>query len=390
MKHRTLLLLGLLVTGCAAEAPQRAPQVASSGGSEQPARPDPAAPKPPPQKPAPEPEENPPPLLKDRSAESDYALSPFAARFLMAETYAREGKRAAAAVVLSGVKAKLDDSAVRERHYINLKIAECWGGPGPQRDASRAEALIRAVEEASTQDARLLADAAMARCLCSLGAENLDQAEADMLSSLGHYERAEAHARYVEAARFALRAFVKAEQYQRALRFARLGYSRAREVDDPAGLALMALDSALLCFRADSRQTAIEYLDEAYGASVKAGNAWLRNTVIAAAVTHHFQQEQWQDAARWGDRLRDETWGKLPTLEASALDPMSYARLLAFSALAAHHARHGSLARRRELLNAAHQALDKAIDPESEEAPQAELAGLLEKVQSALLQLGER
>ncbi|KAA0218407.1 hypothetical protein EDM80_00495 [bacterium] len=387
MKRLALIILAVLLTGCAAETPQRGLDVAGSGSGEQPARPEPAAPKPPAREP--EPEESPPPLLKDRSAETDYALSSHAARFLLAETYAREGKRAAAAVVLSGVKSKLPDSALRERHYINLKIAECWGGPGPERDPERAQALIVSVEQACAQDARLLADAAMARCVCSLGAENPDQAEADLLSALGHYEMAQAHARYVEAARFALRAFIKAEMFQRALRFARLGYSRAREVDDPTGLALMALDSALLCFRADSGQTALEYLDEAYAASVKTGNAWLRNTIIAAAVAHHFRQERWPEAARWGDCLRDGTWGRLPTLESSALDNVSYARLLACYALAAHHARQGTTSRRRESLEAARQILEGVMDPESGDSSQAELASLLEKVQSALLQLGD-
>jgi len=326
--------------------------------------------------------------LQDQSAETDYALSDFASRFEMADDYARSGKRAAGAVVLSGIKLKLAENAKRERLFVDLKIAEVWGGDGDARESDKAREMIRQVQRSAPDDARLLADASLALCVVALADGDLHGAHAHAHEALTHYEKAQAHRRFVEACRFSLRRFLAHNDAKVASDFAARGYARVCEIEAPSTRCLMALDCALLSFKAGADQAAGPYLEDAFAAGRKANDRWLCNSVVAAAVREFWAKGNAVAVVTWGDRLRDDTYGLLPTQAASTLDGVTYAQTLAWYALAQFKESPGAK-RTEQSLKAAKDGLDQALEQASslEAGDEALLKDLSEKVENALLKI---
>lgn len=354
---------------------------------------------PPPANPAPEavkpqavetPKPEPAPVKIDRSAETDYDLRAYATRIAKADEYALEGKRTAGAFVLSGIKLRLDESAKRERLFLDLKLAELWGGPsfdgGEARNEQKALALIQDVEAVSAADARLLADAQVARAVVALGAENLARVESAFLAAMTQYEAAGAFVRSIDAARQALRVFFKREDDQRALRFARLGYQAAQDLDKPGALCLVSLDCAMLSFRAGAADAAAHYLEDAYAAALKTENLRYVNAVIAQAVLEFWGQRDFVQAARWGDALRQD--GEFPEQAASGLAPYEYARTLCLYALALNESAPDSTRLQPALKAASEAALGLLKSEGLPEPERKEIGSLSEKVNSALLKTG--
>lgn len=375
MRTAPAIVLVLLLAGCASS---------------------PAPVEPKPEKPTventnPDPKPEPAPATKiDRSTETDYDLAAFASRIAKADEYAIEGKRTAGAFVLSGIKLRLDEGKQRERLFLDLKLAELWGGTGVDsgeaRNEEKALELIKAVESAASLDSRLLADAQVARAVVALGAENVPRAESAFLAAMTQYDKAGAYVRSIDAARYALRIFYKRNDDQRALRFARLGYLTAQDLDKPGALCLVALDCAMLSFRTQSKSQAVDYLNDAYAAALKTDNLRFINAVIAQAVLELSGIGEFGEAARWGEAMRQD--GELPDQSMSGLAPFEYARTLCLYALSLNESDAAS-ARLAPSLKLAHEAAQAALKAEGlGEFERKELEGLSEKVHSALLKTG--
>lgn len=327
-------------------------------------------------------------LLQDQSAETDYALSDFASRFEMADDYARSGKRAAGAVVLSGIKLKLAENAKRERLFVDLKIAEVWGCDGEAREDEKAREMIRQVQRSAPDDARLLADASLALCVVALADGDLQGAQTHALDALTQYEKAHAHRRFVEACRFSLRRFLAHNDTKVASDFAIRGYARVCEIESPSTRCLMALDCALLSFKTGAAKAAGPYLEDAFACGRKANDRWLCNSVIAAAVREFWALGDTVAVVTWGDRLRDDTYGLLPTQPASSLDGVTFAKTIAWYALSQFKESAGA-ERTAQSLKAAKDNLDLVFEKASllETGDEALLKDLSEKVENALLKI---
>ncbi len=368
----SLVALSLLAVACAGAPPAGKPEPAVE----------------------PQPKAQPEPALTvkvDRSTETDYDFGASSSRIAKADEYALEGKRTAGAFVLSGVKLRLDQGKQRERLFLDLKLAELWGGPGPQsgeaRNEEKALDLIKTVEAQAPQDARLLADAQIARAVVALGAENPARTESAFLAAMTQYEKAGAYLRAIDAARYALRIFFKQNDDQRALRFARLGYLTAQDLDKPGALCLVALDCAMLSFRTKAHSQAVDYLSDAYAAALKTDNLRFVNAVIAQAVLELFGIGDFVQATRWGDAMRQN--GEFPEQSMSGLAPFEYARTLCLYALSLHHVNPDSN-QLAASLHAAEDAAKAALKAESlTEFERKDLEGLSEKVNSALLKTGD-
>jgi hypothetical protein len=326
----------------------------------------------------------------DHSEETDYDLTGFSGRMAKAEEYAQEGKRTAGAFVLSGVKLRLAEDKHRERLFMDLKTAELWGGEtnleGEARDEAKALTLVRNVEASAAQDPRLLADAQVARAVIAIGAENVAAMESAFLAAMTQYERAGAYVRSIDAARFALRIFYRRQDNQRALRFARMGYQTALDLDKPGALCLVSLDCAMLSFRSGAAAQAGEYLNDAYAAALKTNNLRFINAVISQAVLEFAGSGDFKQALHWGEAMRQQ--GEFPTQRLSGLGQYEYARTLCLYALSLLAVEPES-PRLKPALEEALAAASAAIKDETLGAEeQNDLKALSEKVNSGLLKSG--
>lgn len=361
MRIGCILVAAILLGGCA------------SSVSPQPHEPDTSGPSEPPTD---EGETSPDPLI-DRSGDTDYHLSEVALQMDRAETYAAEGKRAAAAAVLSGARARLPEEAWRERAFLQLRTAEVWGAPGQGRNGEKAAAILAEIKTTAEGDPRLAADLDLALAVLDAGGGRLDEAEGGVLAGLTGLETVSAHLRYVEACRRALRLFRSVGEPLRGMRFARLGVARADDLMLPEVQVWACLDAGLLAEECGDPAFS-EYLERSWVAAALEPLP-VRCTVSAAAVELWWRRGDQTETARWGERLRDPQTGRPPERAETGLGPAPWAELLAAWALALLETE-APATRKESTLRSADAALKGA---EGED-----LQDWREKVSTALLQIG--